>query len=206
MMKLLVKASAGVVAMGAVACGLMLTGSASAQCGSIRAIKAQARAASWSPEMRPRLLRTAYGAAGDAEQGNGKDAIVGMWHFQFWLPDTHGTQIDGGYQQMHPDGTESALSGLRPPLTGDVCFGVWERTGERTYKVNHYGIAYGADGVTLIGTDNIRQEITVSPDGKTYSGTFSVTEYTEDLHVNFSISGVLLGTRMDINSGMVTVH
>jgi hypothetical protein len=193
--------------LGAAVCVLLATGSGAAQCGSNKAIgKALGRSASWNPQMKQRLLRTAYGVAGDSEQGNGKDAIVGMWHFQFWLPDTSGAEIDGGYQQWHTDGTEMALSGLRAPLTGDVCMGVWERTGERTYKMNHYGIAYSADGVTLVATDNIREDITVSADGKTYSGTFSVTEYTEDLQVKFHIAGVVLATRVDVDSGMIPVH
>lgn len=201
MMKLLVRAGAGVVAMGAVACGLLLTGSASAQCSAVPHMGKTAglRNASWSPASKARMLRV------DSEDGNGQNAIVGMWHFQFWAPDGT-TEVDAGYQVWHTDGTEITNSGLRAPKTGDFCLGVWERLKDHTFQLNHFTTSYDPSGNFLVGTGNIKETVTVSPDGKTLSGTFSITQYDEQLNVVAAVSGTVKGTRVTVDSAPMTVH
>ena len=41
-------------------------------------------------------------------------------------------------------GPGSSISGGKAPSTGDVCMGVWEQTGHRTYKLKHIGLAYAS--------------------------------------------------------------
>ena len=77
----------------------------------------------------------------------------------------NGTEVDAGYAQWHSDGTEIDVSGLRAPLTGDVCLGEWIKTGARTYQLNHFGISYDATGVNLVGPARIQQWLTMDPEG-----------------------------------------
>jgi hypothetical protein len=130
-----------------------------------------------------------------------------MWHVAFIAegnapplpPD--GVQIDSTLSQWHSDGTEVTLSS-RPPATGDVCLGVWKEVGERHYKLNHYGIAFdpSVDPNTPRGFDNIRQDVTVSRDGKTFTGTFTIDQYDSTGNLLDEIKGDLVGTRITLST------
>jgi hypothetical protein len=72
------------------------------------------------------------------------DPIVGFWKVTFTAEgNTEGppddTPIDSAYVQWHSDGTEIMNSG-RPPQNGDICLGVWEKTGRSKYKLNHFAL------------------------------------------------------------------
>jgi len=76
--------------------------------------------------------------------------IVGLWAFKYLskgnlgtlgIPD--GAVLDGGNTLWYADGNENTVSGVRAPATGDVCLGVWIRTGEWTYELNHIGLSFG---------------------------------------------------------------
>lgn len=199
---------AGTTGLGAALCVALMTGIGSAQCSLVQMMSKApgVRNASWSTTARPRLVRAAYGMGADSDDGDGKNAMVGLWHFQFWAPDVGGTEVDAGYQVWHKDGTEIMNSGLRPPRSGDFCLGVWERTGERMYRLNHFTTSWDPAGNVLLGTGNIKEEITVSQDGKSYSGHFSIVQYDESLNVLGQVAGVVTGTRLDVNSPPTTVH
>ena len=73
--------------------------------------------------------------------------IVGLWAFKYiskgnmktlGIPD--GAILDGGNTLWYADGNENTVSGVRAPATGDVCLGIWKRTGEWTYELNHIGL------------------------------------------------------------------
>jgi len=70
------------------------------------------------------------------------------------IPD--GTEVDASYAQWHSDGTEMQVSGMRAPLTGDVCLGVWIKTGARTYRLNHFGASCDSTGQNLIGPARVQ--------------------------------------------------
>lgn len=103
-------------------------------------------------------------------------SIVGFWHFKFSIG---GTVISGGNQQWHSDGTEVINDGSLPPITGNVCFGVWKQVGVRHYIVNHRGIGWNADGTALAGVDTIKLDVTLSRDGNSYSGTFTILPFDQ---------------------------
>jgi len=151
-----------------------------------------------------------HGPAGAAheffasEQG---PTIVGMWHVRFIAegngPDLppDGAQVDNAFSLWHSDGTEETLSS-RPPATGDVCFGVWQELGERQYILNHYGIAFDptVDPNTPQGFANIRENITISRDGKSFTGTFSISQYDSSGNLLVEIKGNLIGSRVTITT------
>jgi len=107
--------------------------------------------------------------------------IVGLWKFTFiaegnsGIPD--GTLIDQGIAAWHSDGTEIMNSGLRPPITGNFCMGVWKQVGTSGYKLNHFGLSWDPTGTTFVGPANIREKVAISSDGNSYAGTFSIDQY-----------------------------
>lgn len=99
-------------------------------------------------------------------------SIVGLWKVKFSVGDQ---VVDQGFDVWHSDGTE-VLNDTPPPSTGNVCLGVWIKAGRLTYKLKHPSWSFDAAG-NLIGTVVIREEVTVSADGNSYKGTFTIDVY-----------------------------
>jgi hypothetical protein len=113
--------------------------------------------------------------------------IVGLWSFKYlskgnWntlgIPD--GAVVDGGATLWFADGNESTLSGVRAPDTGDVCLGVWKRTGEWTYELNHLGLSWDPVKKEYAGPAFIKQHVTLSEDKNSYTGTFTINQLGPD--------------------------
>lgn len=213
----------GLAAAGAFAMTAMCVAGAGAQCLSAAGWKTAAKPVAWTAaNSGARLVRAGYQPA----QQDITDLfapIVGMWHVKLvatsaqGAPVPVGAEIDAGYQQWHSDGTEMLNSG-RPAANSNFCMGVWQQVGPRTFKLNHFAISYtqGPAPNPQSGPTNIRtgpttivEEVTVSADGKTYKGTFTITDYAETDPMNGSpssilmldtISGTLTGTRIDVNT------
>jgi len=154
----------------------------------------------------PRLLRAAL--YDDEEQSAPEPSIVGMWHVKFIAMGNEGipdkTEVDAGYSQWHADGTEILNSGGRAPSTSAFCLGVWEQTGVRKYSLNHFAIAWDPtpsnsdpNGV-ILGPASIRETVTVSPNGKSFSGTFTIVQYDETLKKLAEVKGNITGTRITV--------
>ena len=52
------------------------------------------------------------------------------------LPD--GTVLLDGFQQWHSDRTEIHYNAQAPAAQGNVCFGIWKKTGRSHYTLNHF--------------------------------------------------------------------
>jgi hypothetical protein len=137
-------------------------------------------------------------------------SIVGTWK-EHWIsigskgiPD--GTEVDAGYAQWHSDGTEDNLSGLRTPMTGNVCFGEWIKTGVRTYRMNHFGISYDPTGQKLVGPARIQQWLTIGPKGQVTAGRFTIDQYNEDGVLLAHVQGAIVGTRVTMDTGFQKVE
>lgn len=153
------------------------------------------------------LLRT--GAKNDAAP---TASIVGMWHVVFTATTSNGavipkTVIDSALQVWHNDGTEMMNSG-RPPQDGNFCMGVYEPTGELTYKLNHFawgandyvpGTAEGVVGPPIGGV-HYQETIVLGPGGKHYTGSFTLDEYDTAGRVVQSFTGTLKATRITVNT------
>lgn len=99
-------------------------------------------------------------------------SIVGLWNITF----TSGGQVvDVAYDIWHSDGTE-VLNDYTNPIEGNVCLGVWEQTGPRSYKLKHPSWSFDNTG-TLQGTVMIREKVTVSPDGNSFTGSYTYDVY-----------------------------
>jgi hypothetical protein len=181
----------------------LLTATASAACGDANKLGGNLHQQSWqgADPLQPGSLLT---IADDS------DPIVGMWHVTFTAqgndngpPD--GTPIDNSLVTWHSDGTE-LMNSARPPQDGDFCMGVWKRTGRFKYKLNHFawfandtvGAPSGIGNPT--GPTRILQQITLSQDGKHYSGTFTLDAYDTSGAQVAHIVGVIAATRITINT------
>lgn len=105
-------------------------------------------------------------------------SIVGLWHVVYTAG---GSTFNETLDQWHSDGTEFENAWLAPD-TGNICFGVWKQTGLRTVRLHHIGWLFtpGSNPSTASGTFTIDEFNTVSPDGKTYTGTFTFKTYNID--------------------------
>ena len=154
-----------------------------------------------------RLVRTEFPVQEPA-------SIVGMWHVTFTshgsdsdLPD--GTPVDNALVVWHGDNTE-IMNSYRPPQDGDFCMGVWKQTGRYTYKLNHFAwFANSYDPTNPLswseigppqGPSHFVEEITLSPDGATYTGTFTLDAYDTSGNPGVHIVGVLSGTRITMDT------
>jgi hypothetical protein len=128
--------------------------------------------------------------------------IIGLWKFQMISKSTRtnknpmpdGTLVDFGTAAWHADGTEFQTSGIRNPSDGDVCQGVWNRIGNATFIMNHYALAW-TNG-TYTGPVNIRAQVTVAPNGNSYTGTFTTVAY---------MATAIKGHEFDQNTVLATI-
>ena len=106
-----------------------------------------------------------------SEDGAGEATIVGLWDVKF-ISDNQ--IIDEGFDQFHRDGLE-ILNDTPPPATGNVCLGVYEKTGPRSFKLRHPSWIFdSATNTTVIGRATILEKIKVDKDGRTFTGTFTI--------------------------------
>jgi hypothetical protein len=116
--------------------------------------------------------------AQDHEEGNSErrhGSIVGMWNVNFYVA----SQLwDAAIEQFYADGNEMTNDLAFPPSQGNVCYGVWERVGNDTYKMNHIGWAYGPKDV-FIGRFDLTATLVVGDHGNSFTGTFVADQ--EDL-------------------------
>jgi hypothetical protein len=173
----LLKAAAATL--GLLVCATVFIQTARADCGSYTSTGQKLIPA---PAQRPLLKPIAYRLTTPATAASDDDndaAIVGMWKVQFVSEGTNGipdgTMIDSAYAQWHSDGTEIMNSG-RPPITSSFCLGVWKKTGESTYKLNHFALSWDPSGTVFVGPTNIRENVTLNAQGNSFSGTFTIDQ------------------------------
>jgi hypothetical protein len=166
---------------------------------------------SWQPQIAsPRLVLAALAMDDEAATPPGP-SIVGTWK-EKWISEgtdgiPDGTEVDAVYAQWHSDGTEINVSGLRAPITGDVCLGEWIKTGARTYQLNHFGISYDSTGVNLVGPARIQQWLTLDAKGDSTSGKFTIDQWDEAGNpVGPHVQGNVTGTRVTMTTGFQSVE
>jgi len=111
-------------------------------------------------------IRSAETPGGNAAQESRLD-ITGMWEVTQTIA---GQLFDHAFQQLYADGNEVQNSAVVPPGLGNICFGVWERTGNRTFRLKHYGWNFDASG-NFTGTFFLTAIMTMT-DANNYTGTF----------------------------------
>jgi hypothetical protein len=148
--------------------------------------------------------------AATAGDNRGAASIVGMWKFQVVstgntshnppIPD--GASIDSGYSQWHSDGNEFSTSAPHSPASGNICLGVWTNTAPRAFELNHFALNFDPTSGAWTGTVNIHQDVTISPGGTMYIGSYIIDVYdTKGTHLDH-IVGQVTATRITLDSGV----
>jgi len=148
-----------------------------------------------------------------AQRGFGGPSMVGMWSFQFIsegntshkppIPDN--ALLDFGYQVWHYDLTEFTNSGGHNPATQNFCLGVWGQTGFNAYELNHFALLYDASSGMVNGVANIREQVTLSPSGDGFTGTFTIDAYdAKGNHVDH-VGGNLTATRVTVDTTVTAI-
>ena len=135
-------------------------------------------------------------------------SIVGMWSFQFISQGNtahnpsiaDGTQLNWGYNQFHSDETEILNAGARSPAQQNFCLGVWQKTGNSTYQVNHFALNYDAATGTLLGKIIVVEMVTVSPGGTALSGTFVETVFDTKGNQTDHLTGQVTAQRITVDT------
>ncbi|HEV2463447.1 MAG TPA: hypothetical protein VGT04_06560 [Acidobacteriaceae bacterium] len=160
---------------------------------------------SWHPDlqaMNPALVPAAF-------QATTEPSIVGMWHVVFTANTQDGVKIPGGavidnaVSVWHSDGTE-IMNSDRAAQDGNFCLGVWKQTGAMKYKLNHIPWQGNvADPTAPAGTigppeggAQIIENITLSPTGNYFYGSFTLTAYDTQGNVTITFAGALSGSRI----------
>lgn len=197
------------LALGIILVGALLSGSAFAGCGDLGKLKhgASLLPRSWS-------LESGSGRTGSLlpiSNNSSDDAIVGMWHVIFTAEGNeagppNGTPIDSSLVVWHSDNTE-IMASSRPAQDGNFCLGVWAKTGRDKYKLNHLPWLGGSDTTNAPsgignpqGPTRLVEEVTLSPDGDRYCGTFTLDAYDTAGKLTAHIVGVLTATRVTVNT------
>jgi hypothetical protein len=185
--------------LGAVLVGAILTATAQAECGSLQ-----------RPKGGTAIQPQSWQGAGDvgptslllASEHESVEPIVGFWKVTAVakgnpdIPD--GVVIDNAYTQFHSDSTEITNSS-RPPVTSSFCLGVWKKVGPSHYRLNHFAISWDQNS-NPVGPANLREDIVVSPDGKTFTATFSVNQFDQSGNVLVHVTGQAAGQRITVNT------
>jgi hypothetical protein len=183
--------------------------SALAQCG----LPKVAKPANWSSSHGGgvRVVRAAFQQSHD-DNDEGPN-IVGMWHVIFTAQTLNGAPvnmvIDNSIAVWHSDGTE-IMNSSRPAQDGNFCLGVWAKTGKLKYYLNHIPWA-GNDPTNPGGIGNpqggaqLTEQVTLAPDGNSYSGTFTLTAYTTNGQPTVTFTGVLTATRITTSTSITSL-
>jgi hypothetical protein len=122
---------------------------------------------------------------------NPSSGIVGLWNVTF---SSGGKIVDVAFDAWHSDGTE-ILNDYTNPIEGNVCLGVWEQTGARSFRLKHSSWTFDTTG-TLLGTVVIREKVTMSPDFNSYKGTYLYDIYDTTGAFVTELTGTLTARRI----------
>ena len=132
----------------------------------------------------------------NAQSNADASSITGLWHIKFIAG---GQVVDEGFDQYHADGNE-ILNDTPPPAAGNICLGVWARTGARTLKLKHPSWIYDPTNTFVVGTATILETVTLDHTGNAFSGTFTVQ--LRDLDGNplgDDLTGEIAATRITVD-------
>jgi len=79
-----------------------------------------------------------------------------------------------------------------------------EKVGPSHYKLNHFAKSWDTNS-NPVGPANIREDVRLSHDGKTFTGTFTIDQYSDSGAPPMHIEGEITGTRITVDSTIDSV-
>jgi hypothetical protein len=141
-----------------------------------------------------------------ADRDDSADGIVGFWRVTYVskgspsLPD--GTVLLDGFQQWHSDRTEIHYDAQAPAAQGNVCFGIWKKTGRSHYTMNHFFQNWDPTDNSLQARGQIREEIDLDRSGDEHFGTVTVDGYDPTGNFLFRQQGTVHATRITMKTDL----
>jgi len=135
----------------------------------------------------------AHGSDWDGPDVDHRASIVGLWQVTLVAD---GTVVDVGFDAWHADGTETLNDAS--PVSHNVCLGVWQQTGRRTYQLKHPAFRYDPAG-NVVGTLVLRETNVVDRTGSRFSGTFTIQFFDLAGAMIFEGSGQITGERVTVD-------
>lgn len=126
--------------------------------------------------------------------------VVGLWHV-IYTNDADQSIFNDTFDTWHSDGTEFE-SAFLAPASGDVCVGVWTQTGFRSVKLHHVGWLFdpSTPTATAANTFTLDEEVTVAPNGKSYSGKYTFKIWNLDgTPTPAEVTGTMAATRITVD-------
>jgi hypothetical protein len=147
----------------------------------------------------PFAIMTENATSPGADNSASTPTIAGM--FSVLLYNGAGPGLyDQQFDQWYEDGHEVSLSNSVPPALGNICLGIWKKTGPKSFKLRHWAWNFDNLGNT-VGTFILIENITLNDKGNGYTGTYVADSY--DLNGNlledFHATGQLVGTRLSVD-------
>jgi hypothetical protein len=129
--------------------------------------------------------------------------IVGFWKVKFVAEGNAGNPpdgilIDNGFAQWHSDGTEM-MNSSKPPITGDFCMGVFQKTGLFSYQLNHFALGFDSSS-NFIGPAQIQEKVTLNRKATQYTGTFTIDQYDPMGNPLGHVGGNITATRITVGT------
>jgi len=140
-----------------------------------------------------------------ADRDDSVDRIVGFWRVKYvskgtpGVPD--GTVFDNAFQQWHSDGTEIHNS-QAPAASGNICLGVWKKTGRSHYTLNHFYLNSDPTTNSLQARVQIREEIDLDRSGDEHFGIFTIDGYDLEGNFLFHQQGTVQATRITVKTDL----
>ena len=144
----------------------------------------------------PMVAQAALGSPFEAAN----TTIVGVWHVIYTNSADQSTFNDT-FDTWHSDGTEFE-SAFLAPAGGNICVGVWKQSGLRSVTLHHVGWLFNASTPTASATNSftVDADVTVSADGKSYSGRFTFKVWNLDgSPTPVEVTGTIAATRITVN-------
>jgi hypothetical protein len=126
------------------------------------------------------------------DPGDTTPSIVGFWHVTYMLD---GEVFFVALDQWHSDGTEFENS-YSTPVEGNICMGVWKKTGLRTVQLTHIGWNFDVAG-NPAGYFILTETETLGSKGDSYSGSFVYNIYDDSGKLTQTLTGTQTATRIN---------
>ncbi len=124
----------------------------------------------------------------------GYGSIVGVWNNSVIVG---GNTIASSITTWHSDGTEFDNVDF-PPVTGNICQGVWESHGVRNVTEHHMGWTFDNNS-NPTGYFTLEQTVKLNRQGTAYSGPFDQKFYDVNGNLVNEIAGEFSATRFTGN-------